>query len=161
MATTTITAEPGVPTIEITREFRAPATALLRAHTDADLVRQWLGPRKYRMTIDRWDCRDGGTYRYAHSDDEGNTYRFHGVFHGDPSIERGIVQTFEFEGAPGQVALDTLRFEDRGDTTVLHVVSVYQSVEARDAMISSGMESGLTDAYDRLDELVEQLDPVS
>ncbi len=72
---------------------------------------QWLGPRQYTMTIERFDLRDGGTWRYVHADDAGNAFGFHGVFHGEPSPD-GIVQTFEFEGAPGHVSMDTVTFEE-------------------------------------------------
>jgi uncharacterized protein YndB with AHSA1/START domain len=153
MAELKITAEPGVPQIRATREFDAPPELVLRAHTDPELVAQWLGPRRYRMTIERWDVRDGGTYRYIHADDDGNEYAFHGVFHGEPSVD-SFVQTFEFEGAPGHVSLDTLRLEGRDGRTILHVNSVFQSVEARDAMLGSGMSEGMTDTYSRLDELL-------
>ncbi len=153
MAELEIIAEPGVPQIRVTREFDAPPELVLRAHTDRELVAQWLGPRKYRMTIERWDVRDGGTYRYIHADDQGNEYAFHGVFHGEPSVD-SFVQTFEFEGAPGHVSLDTLRLEGRDGRTILHVNSVFQSVEARDAMLGSGMSEGMTDTYSRLDELL-------
>jgi uncharacterized protein YndB with AHSA1/START domain len=155
--TTTITAEPGVPYIDITREFDAPRDLLFRAHTDPDLLVQWLGPRRLTMTVHRLDARDGGTWRYSHRDTDGTEYRFHGVFHGTPSATEGIVQTFEFEGAPGNVSLDSLTFEEVGGRTRLHGHSVFQSVEARDAMIESGMEGGVNDGYDRLDELVARL----
>ena len=104
MAKTQIIAKPGMPQIEITREFDAPRELLFRAHTDPKLLVQWLGPRRLTMTIDRFDARDGGTWRYTHRDTDGTEYGFHGVFHGTPSVD-GIVQTFEFEGAPGHVSL--------------------------------------------------------
>jgi len=99
MTTTTITAEPGVPYIEISREFDAPRDLLFRAHTDPDLLVQWLGPRRLTMTIDRLEPRDGGTWRYTHRDADGTEYGFHGVYHGTPSPD-GIVQTFEFGATP-------------------------------------------------------------
>jgi uncharacterized protein YndB with AHSA1/START domain len=99
MSKTAITAEPGIPMISLTREFDAPRDLVFRAHTDPDLLVQWLGPRDLTTTIDRYEARNGGTWRYLQTDAEGNTYGFHGVFHGDPSPD-GIVQTFEFEGAP-------------------------------------------------------------
>ena len=102
-----IIAEPGVPQVFTTRTFDAPRALVYRAFTEPDLLVQWLGPRKYTMTIERYDLRDGGTYRYIHADDAGNAYAFHGVFHGEPSPD-GMVQTFEFEGAPGNVSLDSL-----------------------------------------------------
>ena len=156
MAKTTIVAPPGVPQILISREFAASRDLLFRAHTEPDLLVQWLGPRDLTMTVDRLEVRDGGRWRYTHRDAAGNEYGFHGVFHGTPSPE-GIVQTFEFEGVPGHVSLETLTFEERGDTTVVRANSVFQSVEDRDAMIASGMESGITEGYDRLDELIERL----
>ena len=156
MTTTTITAEPGVPYIEISREFDAPRDLLFRAHTDPDLLVQWLGPRRLTMTIDRLEPRDGGTWRYTHRDADGTEYGFHGVYHGTPSPD-GIVQTFEFEGAPGHVSLDSLVLEERDGRTLLRGHSVFQSVEDRDAMIQSGMETGVNESMDRLAELVARL----
>ena len=103
MGTTKISAEPGVPFIDITREFDAPRDVLFRAHTDPELLVQWLGPRRLTMIIDRYDVRDGSSWRYIHRDEDGSEYGFHGVFHGTPSPDN-MVQTFEFEGAPGHVS---------------------------------------------------------
>jgi uncharacterized protein YndB with AHSA1/START domain len=156
MSKTQITAEPGMPQIIITREFDAPRDLVFRAYTEPELLVQWLGPRDLAMTIDRYDARDGGTWRYVHTDAEGHAYGFHGVFHGTPS-PAAIVQTFEFEGAPGHVKLDTTTLEDRGRTTMMRTVSSFQSVEARDAMIASGMERGVHDSGERLAELLARL----
>jgi uncharacterized protein YndB with AHSA1/START domain len=112
------------------------------------------------MRVDRFELRDGGTWRYTHRDADGAEFGFHGVFHGTPSPE-GILQTFEFEGAPGHVSLDSLTFEERGARTLVRIHSVHQSVEARDAMIQSGMEGGLNEGYERLDELIARLAPVA
>jgi uncharacterized protein YndB with AHSA1/START domain len=155
-----ITAEPGVPQVLTRRDFDAPLDMVYRAFTEPDLLVQWLGPRKYTMTIDRYDLRDGGSWRYTHSDDAGNAYGFHGVFHGEPS-PNGIVQTFEFEGAPGHVSLDTVTFEEHDGTTTVRTNSLFQSVEARDAMVASGMGDGMSQGYERLDELVAKLDASS
>jgi uncharacterized protein YndB with AHSA1/START domain len=157
MGKTQITAEPGTPFLQITREFDAPKELLFRAYTEPDLLVQWLGPRSVTMKVDRYDVRDGGSWRYTHADDEGNEYGFHGVFHGQPSVEAGIVQTFEFEGAPGHVMLEWMTFEERDGKTLLIGNSVAQSVEDRDAMVASGMESGVVEGYERLDELLSRL----
>jgi uncharacterized protein YndB with AHSA1/START domain len=151
-----ITAEPGVPQVLTERTFDAPRDLVFRAFTDPDLLVQWLGPRKYTMTIDRYDVRDGGSYRYVHADDAGNAFGFHGVFHGEPSPD-GFVQTFEFEGAPGHVSMDTLTLEEHNGRTTVRTNSVFQSVEARDAMVQSGMAEGMNDGYDRLEELLGKL----
>jgi len=151
-----VTAQPGVPQVLTSREFDAPRELVYRAFTEPDLLVQWLGPRKYTMTIDRYDLRDGGTWRYVHSDDAGNAFGFHGVFHGEASLD-GIVQTFEFEGAPGHVSMDTVTFEESGGKTTVRTNSVFQSVEARDAMVESGMASGMSEGYDRLEDLLVKL----
>jgi len=156
MATTRIDARPGVPFIDMSREFAAPRELVYRAHTDPDLLAQWIGPRRLTTRVVRFDVRDGGTWRFVQRDQDGSEYGFHGVFHGDPSPE-GIVQTFEFEGAPGHVSLDALTLEEHDGRTTLRVHSVFQSVEARDAMVAAGMESGVQEGYERLDELVERV----
>lgn len=160
MSKTHLVAEPGVPQILITREFTAPREMVYRAFTEPDLLVQWLGPRRLTMRIDTYDVRDGGPWRYIHRDTDGTEYAFRGIFHGTPSLD-GIVQTFEFEGTPGQVSLETVTFEPHGDTTIVHQNAVYQSVANRDAMIESGMEAGLNEGLDRLDELLATLVSVS
>jgi uncharacterized protein YndB with AHSA1/START domain len=151
-----VTAEPGVPQVLTERVLDAPRELVYRAFTEPDLIAQWLGPRRLTMTVDHYDLRDGGTWRYVHTDDAGNAYGFHGVFHGDASID-GMVQTFEFEGAPGHVSMDTVTFEDRGGKTIVRTNSVFQSVIARDAMVDNGMAGGMSEGYDRLDELLAKL----
>jgi uncharacterized protein YndB with AHSA1/START domain len=156
MPETTITAETGVPLITITREFEAPRELVFRAHVDPGLLVQWLGPRELTMTVDRYDARDGGTYRYVHRDAQGGEYGFRGVFHGDPTPD-GLVQTFEFEGAPGHVSLNLLTFTQRGSRTELRTVASFTSVADRDAMIDADMSRGVRDGDDRLAELLTQL----
>lgn len=156
-ASTQIIAEPGVPRIIITREFGAPPALLFRAYTEADLLAQWLGPRDLTMTLERLDVHHGGAWRYTHQDGAGNVFGFRGVFHGTPSPEAGIIQTFEFEGAPGHVSLETITFEARDGKTLVRTNDVFQSVEDRDARIASGMERGVLDSHARLDELLARL----
>ena len=151
-----ITAEPGVPQILTTRELDAPRELVYRAFTEPDLLARWLGPRRYTMTVERFDLRDGGTWRYVHADDAGNAFGFHGVFHGTPSLD-GIVQTFEFEGAPGHVSMNTVTFEENGGKTTVRTNSVFQSVAARDAMVEAGMADGMNEGYERLDGLLVKL----
>ncbi len=150
---TQITADADVPLVRITREFDAPPDKVFRAHTGPDLVVQWLGPRDLEMTIDHFDCRTGGSYRYTHrrGDEE---YGFRGCFHEVRPSEM-IVQTFTFEGQPDGVALERLVLEDLGDgRTRLTATSLVDSFEARDAMLASGMDVGIREGYERLDELL-------
>jgi uncharacterized protein YndB with AHSA1/START domain len=157
MGTTHVSAPAGVPFIDLTREFDAPREVLFRAWTEPDLIRQWLGPRRLEMIIDCYDVRDGGRWRYVHRDADGTEFGFHGVFHGTPTID-SMVQTFEFEGAPGHVSLDRLSLDDLGGRTRVRIHSVYQSVEARDAMVAAGMEQGLNEGFERLEELIARIE---
>ena len=150
---TEIIADPDVPLIRIIREFDAPPEKVFRAHTDPELVVQWLGPRGLEMEIDHYDCRTGGSYRYLHKRD-GEEYGFNGCFHEVRPAEL-IVQTFTFEGFPDGVALEKLVLTDLGDgRTRLVATSLCDSFEDRDAMIASGMEVGIREGYERLDELL-------
>ena len=160
MVTTQIIAEPGVPQLVVSREFLAPRDLLFRAYADPDLLMQWLGPRRLTMTIDRFDPRDGGIWRFIHSDGADTDHGSHGVFHGDPSRER-IVWTFESEDFPGHIRLETVTFGERGDMTVVCQNTVYQSVEDRDEAIASGMAEGINESMERLDELLRRLVPVN
>ena len=113
------------------------------------------------MEIDTFEARDGGRWRYVHREEDGTEYWFHGVFHGDQTPD-GMLQTFEFDGWPGHVSLEKLTFEEQAGKTVVHTHSVYQTVEARDGMIESGMEEGMNDGFDRLDALLATLrEPVA
>lgn len=149
----TITAPEGQPVIEITREFDAPVSAVFAAHRDPELFARWVGPHRHEMVVERHDFASGGGYRFVHRDGA-DEYWFHGTFHTVREDEL-VVQTFEFEGAPDHVSLESLRFVDLGDgRTRLEGRSVHLSQEARDAMIASGMERGVSEGYERLDALL-------
>jgi uncharacterized protein YndB with AHSA1/START domain len=150
---TEISADPKVPLVRITRDFDAPREKVFRAHVDPELVVQWLGPRRFEMRIDHYDCRTGGSYRYLHVG-EGAEHAFRGCFHEVRSPDL-IVQTFTYEGFPDGVALERLALEDLGDgRTRLVATSLVDSFEGRDAFLASGMEAGVQEMYQRLDELL-------
>lgn len=151
---TEIIADPKLPTVAIIREFDAPPDRVFRAWTEPDLVAQWLGPRSTTMRIDTWECRTGGGYRYAALRDGEEIARFYGSFHEVRPNER-LVQTFTYEGVPDGVSLDTMTFEELpGGRTRVTGLSVVDSMEARDAMMSSGMDVGVNEGYEKLDELL-------
>jgi uncharacterized protein YndB with AHSA1/START domain len=155
---TIVTAEPGVQEVFITREFDAPRELVFKAHTDPDLYAQWLGPRGYEMKLETFEPVSGGKYRYLHRDPDGNEFGFHGTFH--EMSEELMIQTFEFEGLPerGHVSLDTMRLEELpGGRTKVTIHSVFQSVEDRDGMVQSGMERGVREGYERLDDVLKTL----
>jgi uncharacterized protein YndB with AHSA1/START domain len=146
--------EPGVQEVFITRVFDAPRERVFKAHTDPKLIAQWWGPARYTTVVDKLDARPGGTWRFLNRDADGNEYAFHGVFVEVIEPER-ITWTFEFEGMPGHISLETVTFEEHEGRTTVNVHSVYQSVDDRDGMLNAGMAEGLSESWDRLAALVE------
>ena len=153
----TVTAPEGVQYVDFVREFDAPVAAVFRAHAEPDLIKQWLGPDGYDVEIEHFSFVTGGGYRYIHRAPDGEEYAFNGVFHVVRPNDFAI-QTFEYEGFPDAVSIESMRFEDLGNgRTRLVGHSVYPSQEARDGMVSSGMERGMTEGYNRLDQLLTTL----
>ncbi|GAC1534840.1 MAG: SRPBCC family protein [Herpetosiphon sp.] len=155
MAKTTFIAEPGKQELVLTREFEAPRELVFQAFTDRELIPQWWGPKRLTTTVDEMDVRAGGRWRFIHQDGD-NMYAFHGVYHDVVAPER-IVYTFEFEGMPGHVLLETVTFSEHDGKTTLTDQSVFQSVADRDGMVSSGMEEGASESMARFGQLVHEL----
>jgi uncharacterized protein YndB with AHSA1/START domain len=155
---TKIKAEPGKLEILVTRMFDAPRGLVFRAHVEPKLQVKWRGPKKFTMNIEKFEPETGGSYRIIHKDEEGNEFAFHGVYH-EVTLPVRIIDTFEFEGPePGHVILETLKFEELSDgTTEVTSHMLFQSVTDRDGMLESGMESGINESYERLDDLLENL----
>ena len=153
---TTIEADPAVPTIRIVRDFDAPPDRVYRAWTDPELVVKWMGPNSTEMKIDSWEAETGGKYRYTMLQDGEEVAAFFGSFHEARSNER-LVWTFTWEGMPDGVSLETMTFTDLGDgRTRVSSLSVVDSFEARDGIMSSGMEVGVFDGYAKLDALLAE-----
>lgn len=153
---TKVKVEPGKQELFIIREFDAPRELVFKAFTDPKLLVKWMGPRELSLRFDKFEAGSGGSWRFIHSDKEGNEFGFHGVCHEETVPER-IIRTFEFEGLPqkGHVALETARFEVLPENrTKLTVQSVFQSVADRDGMVQSGMEEGVRESHERLDEVL-------
>ncbi|MET0566759.1 MAG: SRPBCC family protein [Acidimicrobiia bacterium] len=152
-----VSAPDGLPFIDFEREFDAPVDAVFRAHKEPDLVKQWMGPRDYDTDIEIYDFRTGGRWRFVHRNPEGEEYAFNGVFHVVRENEFAI-QTFEFEMFPEAVSIESLTFDDLGDgRTRVRGHATYPSLEARNGMVSEGMETGMNDGYQRLDDLLATL----
>lgn len=154
-----VTVEPGKQEIVVVREFDAPRDMVFRAFTDPKLVAKWLSPKRLKMRIEKFEAKRGGSWRYIHSDDNGNEFAFRGVTHELIAPEL-VIQTFEFEGLPEKrhVALETARFEVLpNNRTRLVNQTVFQSVQDRDGMVASGMEGGMNEAYEQLDDLLTTL----
>jgi uncharacterized protein YndB with AHSA1/START domain len=154
MGETEFVIEPGRQDIVIRRIFDATPDVVFQVMTDPALVPNWWGPRRLATRVDRMEVRPGGGWRFVQRDADGNEYGFHGVYHDVVPGER-VVQTFEFEGVPGHVSLETATLEPVDGKTSYVAQAVFQSVEARDAMVKSGMESGARELMDRLAEIVE------
>jgi uncharacterized protein YndB with AHSA1/START domain len=150
---TTITANPGEQFVDIERVIDAPIADVYRAYTDPELFAQWVGPRGYTMDLTKFEVRNGGSWAYVHRTPDRGDHGFHGIFHSVQPLER-IVQTFEYEGVPGHVSLETLTFEDLGASMRVRVHTVFQSLEDRDGMVASGMAMGVTQGFEQLDELL-------
>jgi uncharacterized protein YndB with AHSA1/START domain len=151
---TEISADPNLPTITITREFDATPEQVFRAHVDPELFARWCGPRSTEMRIEHWDARTGGAWRYAAWREGEEIARFYGSFHQVREPDR-IVQTFTYEGAEDGVSLETLTLEELpGGRTRLTGQSVVDSMELRDMILASGMEVGVNEGYEKLDELL-------
>lgn len=156
---TKMIAEPGKQELFVTREFDAPRELVFRAFTDPELYVRWFGPRYLTTTLETFEATSGGSWRCIQKDQDGNAYGFHGVNH-DVTVPERIIGTFEFDGLPesGHVLLETIKFEELpGGRTRLTGHSIFQSVDDRDGMIQSGMESGQAESYERLDEILEQI----
>ena len=155
---TKIIAEAGKQELFIIREFEASRELVFEAFTDQDILVQWVGPREMKLRYEKFEPKEGGSYRYIQTLPGGMEFAFHGVCHEFTAPER-IIQTFEFEGLPekGHVVLETTKFETLPNSrTKLTVQSVFQSVTDRDAMVKSGMERGVVDSYDRLDDVIKK-----
>jgi uncharacterized protein YndB with AHSA1/START domain len=129
---------------------------VFKAFTDPKLMEQWFGPREYKTRVEKMESRPGGLWRFVQTDKNGNEFAFHGVHH-DSVAPEWIVATFEFEGVPGHVLLQTVTFEPLGDKTRMVEQLVFQSVADRDGMVASGMQEGSDDSMERMAELLADM----
>ncbi len=152
---TTIIAEPGKPEILATRVFDAPRELVFKVSMDPKLIPQWWGPRYLTTIVEKMDVRPGGKWRFIQRDPAGNEYAFNGEYREVTPPER-VVQTFEFEGMPGHISVETAEYEEYDGKTRLNERVVFESVEDRDGMLASGGESGWIESHDRLEELLKK-----
>jgi uncharacterized protein YndB with AHSA1/START domain len=152
-----ITAEPGKQEITVSRDFDASPELVFRAYSDPKLIVRWYGCKDMTTKVDRFDPKTGGSYRFIQNVKNGGEFGIRGVYHEVVSSKK-TVRTFEFEGFPGHVVLETTQFEPLpGDRTRVITQSVFQSVEDRDRMLESGVEKGTNEAQGQLDELLKEL----
>lgn len=145
--------EPGTQEVVLTRTFAAPRDLVFRTYVDPQLIPKWWGPRTLTTTVVTSDVRSGGSWRFVQHDTEGREHAFHGVYH-DVTAPSRLVNTFEYEGAPGKVLLESTTFEAVSAGTRLTTHSVFQTVEDRDQMVATGMEWGVRESVERFSELL-------
>ncbi|MCC9175496.1 SRPBCC family protein [Arthrobacter sp. zg-Y179] len=150
----TLSAPAGEPFLEYQRDFDFPVRAVFQGHTDPDLYVQWIGPVDLTTRMDVFEPRSGGAYRVVQSAGDGEEYAFHGMFHTVRDNEF-LLQTFEFEGYPDVVTLEYSTFSELPDgRSRVTGRSLYPSVESRDEFLGNGIEEGMSDGYDQLDDLL-------
>jgi uncharacterized protein YndB with AHSA1/START domain len=142
--------------IAMTRVFDAPRELVFAAHSSCEHLRRWWGPRGYEIVACEVDFRPGGAWRIVHRGPNGEEYAFRGEYREIVRPER-IVWTFEFEGMPGNVSVETMTLEEHDGKTTFTSTSVFDTAEQRDGMLESGMEAGAAETMDRLDEYLEVL----
>lgn len=151
---TEIVADENVPTIETIREFDAALGQVFRAHVDPEIYAQWVGPRSLTTRVTRWDARTGGAWAFANDRNGEEIASFYGSFHEVRPNQR-IVRTFTYDGEPDGVSLETLTFEEiEGGRTRLRALAVVKDFQTRDGILSSGMDVGVNEGFEKLDELL-------
>jgi uncharacterized protein YndB with AHSA1/START domain len=141
--------------VRMERVYNASPERLYKAYTTAEDIMKWWGPRDYIKVIDKLDVRVGGAWRIVHTDSTGAEYAFNGVYK-ELDEPNKISQTFEWEGMPGHILVETSTFEDLGDgTTKVSTVSQYDNIEDLEGMVATGMETGAVEGTEQLAELVE------
>jgi uncharacterized protein YndB with AHSA1/START domain len=142
--------------IVMTRVLDAPRDLVFEAHSSCEHMSRWWGPRRYEISSCEMDFRPGGAWRIVHRGAEGQEFGFHGEFREIVRPER-ITWTFEFEGMPGHVSVQTVAFEEQDGKTLLTSTAAFDTTEDRDGMLQSGMEEGAAESMDRLEEYLQEL----
>jgi uncharacterized protein YndB with AHSA1/START domain len=151
-----VTTLPSDHEIVMQRTFTAPRELVFRALTEPDLISQWWGMRTSTTVVEQLDARPGGKWRFVQQAPDGTEHGFRGEFREVTPPER-IIWTFEYEGMPGHVVVETMSLAESGGKTTITTHSVFDTPEERDGMIQSGMEAGANETYDRLAELLATL----
>lgn len=138
------------------RVFDAPRDLVFKTLTNPELIPEWWGPKHSTTIVDQMDVRPGGAWRFVERSSDGSENGFRGTYREVEPPER-VVQTFEWEGMPGHVLVETVALEDLGEKTKLTTVSLFHTSEERDGMLDAGMELGLNESYDKLGDLLAKL----
>jgi uncharacterized protein YndB with AHSA1/START domain len=151
-----LVAIPNQHSIVATCFINAPRDLVFKVMNAPETIPEWWGPRVLTTVVDKMEPWSGGSWRYVVSNTKGDEWAFHGVYH---TIEAPLqtVFTYEYEGLPGKVSLETTTYEDQEGGTLLTTTSIFQSVEDRDDMMQSDMQDGSDQTMDRLEELLTKM----
>ncbi len=142
--------------IAMSRVFDAPRRLVFEAHSKCEHLKRWWGRKGSTLPVCEMDFRPGGAWRFVERSADGAEHGFRGVYREVVPPER-LVYTFEYEGLPGHIAVETLTFVEEGGRTTLTSTMRFDSVEDRDGMLRSGMEAGAAETLDRLAEHLETM----
>lgn len=158
MGKATVTVQKENPqTVVIERTFDAPRDKVFKAFTTKELVEKWWVGPGYTVDVQKLDAHDGGSWSFVQTNKEGQEFAFHGSFHKvSPEM---TIQTFEFDGLPeyGHASLDKMMLTEVDGKTYMRVESTYMSVADLNGMLQSGMEDGMQNTYNQLDEVLKQM----
>ena len=154
MADTSFTVQKDKLEVTTARVFKASAARLFKAHTDGKDIPQWWGPSGLKTVVDKLDPKVGGVWRFVQTDPGGKEYGFNGVFK-EIDQPNKIVQTFEYEGMPGHVLIQTVTFEEQADGTKVTSTAKFDNIEDLEGMVAMDMESGEREGFERLDKLTQ------
>ncbi len=136
--------------------FDAPRELVFQAFTRPTLIPSWWGPRHLATTVDKMDLKPGGVWRYIQRDADGKEYAFNGKYREIKAPER-VAYTFEFEGMPGHILLETVTLQEKDGGTLVRIRDTFDSAQDRDGMLQTGMEQGALETQERFAELLADL----
>ncbi len=147
---------PGEPAVVFRRFVDAPPDLVFAVWTEPEHLRNWWGPRQFELVVCESDPRAGGRYRFVQRAPDGKEHTFHGVYR---EVDRPhcLVRTFVYAGAPQDESVETVTFQSDGRGTLITSRSVFPSFAAREFYAKAGMEAGLRDSQQRLDEWLEAI----
>ncbi|MHB9032525.1 MAG: SRPBCC domain-containing protein [Anaerolineae bacterium] len=148
-------AEPGSKEAVTTARIKAERERVFEALTDPSLIPQWWGPARYKTVVEHMDVRPGGSWRFVQYDSDGREEAFRGEYR-QVAFPEKLVYSFEYEGMPGHIAIETISLKEVDGQTRITDSLQFDSVEDRDGMVQSGMESGEIESYDRLANLYRE-----
>jgi uncharacterized protein YndB with AHSA1/START domain len=156
---TAVVTLPGDTQIHVTRDFNAPKDLVYRALTEPDLIRRWWNAKRGEVTICDVDLRVGGDWRYVMVTPDGTEVAFHGTYRDVVPNERLVyTEVFEMPGiSDDDATVNTVTLEEQGGRTTMTSITECHVAETRDMIIATGMEAGMQDAYDLLEEVATSL----